>query len=95
MSSDRESDKPEVYQIKVQGRLGETWSRWFDDMAITFEETGDRSTLTTLTGPVVDQVALRGILDKIWNLNLTLIHVSRIESGGRNQTIDAEVSDDA
>lgn len=95
MSSDQESDRPEVYRIKVQGRLGETWSKWFDDMAITLEKTGDGSTLTTLTGPVVDQVALRGILDKIWNLNLTLIHVSRIETGGRNQTIDTEVSDDA
>jgi hypothetical protein len=95
VSSDRESDKPEVYQIKVQGRLGETWSRWFDDMAITFEKTGNGSTLTTLTGPVIDQVALRGILDKIWNLNLTLIHVSRIATGGRNQKIDTEVSDDA
>jgi hypothetical protein len=95
VSSDQESDRPEVYRIKVQGRLGETWSRWFDDMAVTFEEAGDGSTLTTLTGPVVDQVALRSILDKIWNLNLTLIHVSRIETGGRNQTIDTEVSDDA
>jgi hypothetical protein len=79
MSSEQESDKPAVYQIQVQGRLGETWSGWFNDMAITSEKAGDGSAVTTLTGPVIDQVALRGILNRIWNLNLTLIRVSRIE----------------
>jgi hypothetical protein len=81
MSGDPESDRREVYQIKVQGRLGETWSSWFHDMAITSEEASDGSAVTTLTGPVVDQAALRGVLDRIWNLNLNLIYVSRIETG--------------
>jgi hypothetical protein len=63
-----------VYQIKVQGRLDESWSGWFNNMAITFE--GDT---TTLTGAVVDQAALRGILSRLWDLNLALISVNQIE----------------
>ena len=65
-----------VYQIKVQGRLDESWSGWFSGMAITFE--GD---ITTLTGVVVDQAALRGILSRLWDLNLALISVNPIEPG--------------
>jgi hypothetical protein len=63
-----------VYQIKMQGRLDESWSGWFNDMAIAF----DRDT-TTLTGAVADQSALRGILTKLWDLNLALISVMQID----------------
>ncbi len=63
-----------VYQIKVEGRLDESWSGWFNSMAIAFE--GDT---TTLTGAVVDQAALRGILSRLWDLNLALISVNPIE----------------
>ncbi len=63
-----------VYQIKVQGRLDESWSGWFNSMAIAFE-----GNTTTLTGAVVDQAALRGILSRLWDLNLALISVNQIE----------------
>ncbi len=63
-----------VYQIKVQGRLDESWSGWFDRMDITVE-----GNTTTLTGAVVDQAALRGLLSKLWDLNLALISVNPIE----------------
>ena len=63
-----------VYQIKVRGRLDESWSGWFNSMTITFE-----SDTTTLTGAVVDQAALRGILCRLWDLNLALISVNQIE----------------
>jgi hypothetical protein len=69
-------DQAAVYQIKVQGKLDESWSDWFSGMTITFG-----SGITKLTGPVADQSALRGILSKIWDLNLTLISVTRIEIG--------------
>jgi len=62
-----------TYQIKVEGRLDASWSDWFNDMTITL----DRDT-TTLTGAVADQSALRGILTKLWDLNLALISVTRI-----------------
>ena len=67
-----QNDLPTVYQIKMQGRLDESWSGWFNGMAITFD-----SVTTTLTGPVADQPALRGILTKLWDLNLALISVTR------------------
>lgn len=74
MSNDQESGNQVVYQIRIQGRLDESWSDWFNGMTITFE-----SGITTLTGAVADQSALRGLLCKIWDLNLTLISVNKIE----------------
>jgi len=62
---------------KVQGKLDQDWSDWFRGLAVTFEYASDGSPVTTLAGPVVDQSALRGILNQIWDLNLTLLLVSR------------------
>ena len=56
-------DQAARYQIKVQGGLDEGWSDWFSGMTVTFE-----SGITTLTGAVTDQAALRGILSRIWDL---------------------------
>ena len=67
-------DGPMTCQIQVQGRLDEGWSDWFSGMTVTSE-----SGVTTLTGTVADQAALRGILTRIWDLNLALVSVSRIE----------------
>jgi len=64
-----------IYQIRVQGRLEARWSDWFNDFTIT----GDGNQ-TILTGPVVDQAALRGLLNKIWDLNLILISLERVET---------------
>ena len=75
MNNDQDA-QPMVYQIKVQGRLDESWSGWFNSMAVAFE--GDT---TTLTGSVVDQAALRGILSRLWDLNLALISVNPNEPG--------------
>jgi hypothetical protein len=51
-------------------------------MTIEVERAGDGTSITTLTGPVADQARLRGIVSKIWDLNLTVISVNQIESGG-------------
>lgn len=64
-----------IYQIKVQGRLGENWSAWFDGMAVTVEKSGHHTTITTLTGPVADQAALHGVLSRIRDLGLPLLLV--------------------
>jgi hypothetical protein len=82
MNDDQESDRPVAYRISVEGRLDEDWSDWFSGMTITHERGSDGSPVTTLTGAVVDQAALRGTLEKIWNLSLTLISVTRIERDG-------------
>ena len=68
-----------VYQIKVQGELDERWSEWFGGMTVKVRSTSDVGPITTLTGAVPDQSTLRGILTKMWDLNLTLISVIRIE----------------
>ena len=68
-----------VYRIEVQEKLEENWSEWFGGMPVTVRsERSDLST-TTFTFTVADQSALRGILNKIWDLNLTLISVNRLE----------------
>ncbi len=69
-----------VYLIKVQGRLHDRWSDWFNGMTITSETAGDGSIITTLTCEVIDQSALHGILEEILNLNLPLISLIRIGS---------------
>ena len=68
------------YQVQVQGPIGERWTDWFEGMSITIEQGSDGTQVTTLTGTIVDQAALRGILVKLWDLNLTLISVTRVET---------------
>jgi hypothetical protein len=74
---------PTTYRIRVKGHLPPEWSEWFNDMTITLEPDGD----TILSGPVVDQPALHGLLIKVRDLGLTLISVDRVEDddlpGGR------------
>jgi hypothetical protein len=63
-----------VYRIEVQGKIDRRWSDWFGGMEVA---TGgiEASPITVLTGSVPDQPALRGLLTKIWDLNLTVISV--------------------
>lgn len=63
------------YQIKIKGHLDQQWSGWFDNLTITHQPNGE----TLLSGPVVDQAALYGLLLKIHNLNLTLLSLDRVE----------------
>lgn len=61
-----------VYQIRVRGHLGSDWTDWFAILSVTQEDNG----YTVLTGPVVDQAALHGLLKKIRDLGLLLISVN-------------------
>jgi hypothetical protein len=70
-------NQPIVYQIRIKGHLGREWTDWFEGLTITLEEDGD----TLLTGPVVDQAALHGLLKKVRDLGLPLVSVSPIEPG--------------
>jgi hypothetical protein len=70
-----------MYQIRVKGWIDKRWADWFDGWTITHEEPADQSPLTVLTGPVVDQAALRGILCLIWDLNLTVLSVNPVGEG--------------
>jgi hypothetical protein len=73
MSPDRQRGQHN-YLLKVEGELDRSWSGWFSGLTVTYD-----NGVSTLTGHVADQAALRGILSKIWDLNLTLISVVRIE----------------
>lgn len=65
-----------VYQIRVQGHLGQQWAEWFDGLTITLDKNGD----TLFTGLVVDQAALYGLLRKVRDLGLPLIAVHRMSA---------------
>ena len=67
-----------VYEIKVSGHLHGRWSLWFGGLRITpgFQETN--KPITTITGTVIDQAALHGILATIRDINMSLLSVNRI-----------------
>lgn len=68
-------NEPLAYQIRVKGHLGVEWTDWFGGLTITLEENGE----TLLTGPVIDQAALHGLLKKVRDLGLTLVSVNPVE----------------
>lgn len=73
-SSEHDSGQPKVYQIRIKGHLGLQWEDWFEGLAITMEEDGN----TLLTGPVIDQAALHGILKKVRDLGMPLLSVNAV-----------------
>ena len=66
--------QPTVYQIRVKGHLGSQWQDWFGGLTVTLEDNGE----TLLTGPVVDQAALHGLIRKVRDLGMPLVSVYRI-----------------
>lgn len=67
-----------MYCIRVQGKLDPGWSDWLASMSIVSKPTADGCLTTVLTGLIADQAALRGVLTRLWDLNLDIISVSRI-----------------
>jgi hypothetical protein len=74
----QQSESLGQYEIRLRGTLPPYWSSWFGDLAITYDGEGN----TLLTGPVVDQAALHGLLDKARDLGLALLDVRRIPPAG-------------
>ena len=68
--------QPVVYQIRIKGHLSREWTDWFEGLTITLEKGGD----TLLTGPVVDQAALHGLLKKVRDLGMPLLSVCPVEN---------------
>jgi hypothetical protein len=76
MTDGREFDKSAVYHIRVKGVLDQRWSDWFDGFTITPQVDDE----TLLTGRVVDQASLHGLLAKVRDLGLPLLAVKRVET---------------
>ena len=74
------SSQPIVYQIRLKGLLSHQWTEWFDGLTIALEEDGN----TLLTGTVVDQAALHGLLKKVRDLGMPLLSVKPV-LGTNNQ----------
>jgi hypothetical protein len=68
-------EQPMIFQIRIKGHLGQQWTDWFEGLAIKLEENGD----TLLTGSVVDQAALHGLLKKVRDLGMPLIAVDPVK----------------
>ena len=75
ITSEIDAGEPMAYQIRIRGHLGPQWTDWFGGFAITLDPSGE----TLLTGRLVDQAALHGLLRKIRDLGITLVSVSPTE----------------
>ncbi len=84
MSSEKSNSRQvNIYKVRIKGHLGSQWTDWFEGLTITLEENGE----TLLTGPVVDQAALYGLLKRVQDLGMPLLAVSRVEPGQTDSEI--------
>jgi len=74
--------EPLVYQIRIKGHLGPHWADWFEKLTLTLEANGE----TLLTGPVVDQAALYGVLRKVRDAGLPLLSVVCVKPGQADES---------
>jgi hypothetical protein len=72
-----EPERQKVYEIRLQGHLNRIWIDWFEGLTITLKEDGH----TLLTGPVVDQASLHGLLKKVRDLGMVLVSVRSFGDG--------------
>ena len=77
INSESDPGQPTVYQIRIKGHLGLEWTDWFGGLTLTLEDNGE----TLLTGPVVDQAALHGVLRKVRDVGMPLLSVIRVKPG--------------
>ncbi len=69
------SSVTKIYEIHIEGHLDSTWSEWLDGLEVQLLENGE----TILFGPIVDQSALLGVLNKLGRMNISLISVNEIK----------------
>jgi hypothetical protein len=77
INSEIDPGQPMIYQIRIKGHLGPEWTDWFEGLTIKLEDNGE----TLLTGPVVDQAALHGLLRKVRDLGMPLLSVNLVAHG--------------
>jgi hypothetical protein len=76
-ASAEDHDEPRLYEIRIEGHLNDKWAGWFEGLTLIREDSG----ATLLTGPVVDQAALHGLLRKVRDLGMPLISVICVRPG--------------
>ena len=81
-ASTEDHHEPGRYEIRIKGHLDKRWAAWFDGLTITREDNGE----TRLSGPVVDQAALHGLLRKVRDLGLPLIAVMEVDPKQPNRS---------
>jgi len=74
LNSENHPGQPIVYQIRIKGHLSRQWTEWFEGLTIALEEDGN----TLLTGTVIDQAALHGLIKKVRDLGIPLLSVNRV-----------------
>jgi hypothetical protein len=67
------------YRIIVEGRIDPSWSEWLDNFRLDSKKVANSMYLTTISGPVTDQAALRGLLNRLWDLNLVLRSIQQVD----------------
>jgi len=77
INSERDPVQPMIYQIRIKGRLSRKWADWFEGLDITDLDNGE----TLLSGPVVDQAALYGVLRKVRDVGMPLLSVVCLKPG--------------
>ena len=75
INSESDPGQPLVYQIRIKGHLGREWTDWFEGLTLTALDNGE----TLLTGPVVDQAALYGVLKKVRDVGMPLLSVIEVQ----------------
>ena len=85
-ASTKDHYEPGLYEIRLKGHLGSQWTDWFEGLTITLEDNGD----TLLTGPVVDQAALHGLLKKVRDLGMPLVSVIPLENGSSTTLVTGQ-----
>jgi NADPH:quinone reductase-like Zn-dependent oxidoreductase len=89
-SSTRRQHEAELHEIRVQGHLDDRWADWVEGLTFTHERDGT----TTLTGPITDQAALHGVLNRLRDLNVAIVSVRRLSCDReRGTTMQAIVQD--
>lgn len=77
--NDSTNIKPQTFLISFQGNLDDSWQSWFSGLRISMGQDAQGKTVTTMSGEIVDQAALRGVLNKLWDLNLNLVSVNLVK----------------
>ena len=81
-SGANDASRPMICEIRIRGHLGRQWEEWFTGLTIVLEENGN----TLLTGAVMDQAALHGLLKKVRDLGMPLLSVNFVDTGPRESS---------